>query len=217
MSNNKFKVILVGESGVGKTCIIKQYIENSFDSEEIPTIAGQEVFKEIQIGKETVKLTVWDTCGQEQFRSINSIFMKKSNIVIFVYDITDQKSFDELKNYWCQEVKSSLGEDVVFAVAGNKSDLYEDQKISAEEGQEFADSINAYFKETTATDNEVITELFYHVAEVCLKKKLGNNKIDDNSNSNNNGNNDSGSNDNINLNNNNNNTNNNNTKKSRWC
>ena len=136
MSNHKFKVILVGESGVGKTCIIKQYIDNNFDSEEIPTIAGQEVFKEIKIGKETVKLTIWDTCGQEQFRSINSIFMKKSNIVIFVYDITNQKSFDELKDYWSKEVMNYLGKDVVFAVAGNKSDLYEDQVINDESSRE---------------------------------------------------------------------------------
>ena len=202
MSNHKFKVILVGESGVGKTCIIKQYIDNNFDSEEIPTIAGQEVFKEIKIGKETVKLTIWDTCGQEQFRSINSIFMKKSNIVIFVYDITNQKSFDELKDYWSKEVMNYLGKDVVFAVAGNKSDLYEDQVISADEGIEFAKSINAFFKETTATDNENISDLFNSVTEECLKKKLGVNIIKDNSNSNKNTN-DNNNNDNIKLSNNN--------------
>ena len=182
MSNYKFKVILVGESGVGKTCIIKQYIDNNFDSEEIPTIAGQEVFKEITIGKDTIKLTIWDTCGQENFRSINSIFMKKSNIVIFVYDITNKKSFNELKKYWYNEVKSYLGKEVVYAVAGNKSDLYEDQVISANEGKEFADSFNGIFKETTATDYEVISELFYLAAEECLKKKKKENEINDDNN-----------------------------------
>ena len=108
--------------------------------------------------------------------------MKKSNIVIFVYDITNKKSFNELKKYWYNEVKSYLGKEVVYAVAGNKSDLYEDQVISANEGKEFADSFNGIFKETTATDYEVISELFYLAAEECLKKKKKENEINDDNN-----------------------------------
>ena len=164
------KIILVGEAGVGKTCIIKQYIDNNFDSEEIPTIAGQEVFKEITIGKDTIKLTIWDTCGQENFRSINSIFMKKSNIVIFVYDITNKKSFTELKDYWYSFISNNIDNDTVYGVAANKTDLIIDEKVHADEGNKYAESIHAIFKETSATRHEEIEEFFEELILEYLKK-----------------------------------------------
>ena len=167
----KCKVILVGEAGVGKTCIIKQYLDKVFDPEEIPTIAGQEVFKEINIENKLIKLTIWDTCGQERFRSINKIFMKESDIVILVYDKTNMKSFKELKNYWYDNVVSNIGNNFVIGIAGNKYDLLEEEKVHTRDGIQYAKSIGAVFKETSATNHDEIEQLFEELARKFLKKE----------------------------------------------
>ena len=168
--STKCKVILVGEAGVGKTCIIKQYLDNSFDPEEIPTIAGQEVYKELTIENKSIKLTIWDTCGQEKFRSINKIFMQSSNIVILVYSITDKNSFDQL-NYWYNNVIKNIGNDIIIGIAANKCDLLEDEKVHAQEGINYAEKIGAVFKETTATQHEAIEELFEELCRKFVQKK----------------------------------------------
>ena len=174
--SDKCKVILVGEAGVGKTCLIKQYLYKTFDSEEIPTIAGVESYKELHLDNEILKLTIWDTCGQERFRSINKIFMNKSNIVIFVYDITKIESFQELQNYWYKNVVSNLGKDIIYGVAANKTDLFADEKVNAKDGFNYAQSIGAIFKETSSTIHDSIQELMEELAKKYIKKYSKNNK-----------------------------------------
>ena len=174
--SDKCKVILVGEAGVGKTCLIKQYLYKTFDSEEIPTIAGVESYKELHLDNEKLKLTIWDTCGQERFRSINKIFMNKSNIVIFVYDITKIESFQELQNYWYKNVVSNLGKDIIYGVAANKTDLFADEKVNSNDGYNYAQSIGAIFKETSSTIHDSIQELMEELAKKYLKKYSKNNK-----------------------------------------
>ena len=174
--SDKCKVILVGEAGVGKTCLIKQYLYKTFDSEEIPTIAGVESYKELHLDNEILKLTIWDTCGQERFRSINKIFMNKSNIVIFVYDITKIESFQELQNYWYKNVVSNLGKDIIYGVAANKTDLFADEKVNSNDGYNYAQSIGAIFKETSSTIHDSIQELMEELAKKYLKKYSKNNK-----------------------------------------
>ena len=164
------KIILVGEAGVGKTCIIKQYIEKTFDSEEITTFAGNEMFKKLTIDQKTVNVRIWDTCGQEKFRSVNKLFMKKSDIVIFVYDITNKKSFTELKDYWYSFISNNIDNDTVYGVAANKTDLIIDEKVHADEGNKYAESIHAIFKETSATRHEEIEEFFEELILEYLKK-----------------------------------------------
>ena len=174
--SDKCKVILVGEAGVGKTCLIKQYLYKTFDSEEIPTIAGVESYKELHLDNEILKLTIWDTCGQERFRSINKIFMNKSNIVIFVYDITKIESFQELQNYWYKNVVSNLGKDIIYGVAANKTDLFADEKVNSNDGYNYAQSIGAIFKETSSTIHDSIQELMEELAKKYIKKYSKNNK-----------------------------------------
>ena len=174
--SHKCKVILVGEAGVGKTCLIKQYVYKTFDSEEIPTIAGVELYKELNLNNEKIRLTIWDTCGQERFRSINKIFMNKSNIVILVYDITKSESFKELQNYWYKTVVSNLGKDIIYGVAANKTDLFADEKVNAKDGFNYAQSIGAIFKETSSTIHDSIEELFKGLAMKYLKKFSKNKK-----------------------------------------
>ena len=164
MKGEKIKLILVGDTTVGKTSIINQYIKNTFSSEFTVTMAQDKSLKSIKLnnGKELM-LEIWDTVGQEKLRSTNKIFMKNSKIALLVYDITNQKSFDDLNEFY-EELNQIVGRDnIVLGVVGNKSDLYEDQVISKETGEEYANNIGALFFETTAQEHENIENLFNEI------------------------------------------------------
>ncbi len=153
------KVLIIGETNVGKTSLIRQFIENKFSDEKISTIGYDTIKKEITIKNKKMQLLIWDTCGQEQYRSINNMFLKNSKIVIFVYDITNKKSFIELQNYWYPLINHKLGNEIILGIAGNKSDLYENENVNEEEVRKFSNSINATFNLTTAKNNEAINYL----------------------------------------------------------
>ena len=114
--NNKlkiYKVCLVGQSGVGKTCIIERFVNDEFREDEPPSISASYSEKLIQFDEyegKAIKFHIWDTAGQEKYRSIGKIFYKDANAAILVYDITNQKSFDEIKNYWYEEIKANTPE-----------------------------------------------------------------------------------------------------------
>ena len=114
--NNKikiFKVCLVGETGVGKTCIINRFVKNEFNIDEIPTAAAAYAQKNVQLDNDKIiKFHIWDTAGQEKYRSIAKIFYKNAKAAILVYDITSQKSFDEIKNYWYDQIKNNTPESI---------------------------------------------------------------------------------------------------------
>ena len=163
---NRIKVILVGESLVGKTSLIKQYIQKEFIEDNVITTSADKITKTIETKNNTKYiLEIWDTAGNKEYKATNKIFMRNSQIAILVYDITKKESFDELENSYNQILNSNKNNNIVFAVAGNKSDLYEEQIIFPEEGIQFANKINAIFKETSAKDYESVNELFEDVIE----------------------------------------------------
>ena len=184
----KLKVILVGNTEVGKTSIITQYIENTFTEEHIATITSDRLNKEIEINKTKLTLEIWDTAGQEKYRATNKIFMKNTNIAILVYDITNRKSFEDLVNWYNQIIEiNNNSSDLVFAVVGNKSDLYENQEVNKEEGESFCMNNNInLFKETSAKDFENIDDLFNDILLIYIneknkhKKEIKNKEIDKN-------------------------------------
>ena len=159
------KAILLGETGVGKTNIINIATNQSFEPEEKTTIASSFSKVILKIKKKQYQLNLWDTIGQEQFRQLTKLFYNNSKIVIFVYDITSHKSIDELKNYWVKDIESKLGNDIIKGVVANKIDLYLEEEVKEDEGEEFAKSIDAKFLTISAkTDNadkfkKYITEL----------------------------------------------------------
>jgi small GTP-binding protein len=106
------KVILVGQSGVGKTCISNRFIKGSFNLEETPTLAASYLEKTIllQESEKPIKFSIWDTAGQEKYRSLGKIFYKDANVAILVYDVTDIKSFKDIQKYWYEEIKTSAPE-----------------------------------------------------------------------------------------------------------
>ena len=163
------KVVLIGEGSVGKTCIIAQFIEGKFREYITTTLNAEFCRKNFEFaGNKSITLDIWDTAGQEKFRSLNKIFYSNAKAVILVYDITNKKTFDAIKNYWHGQILENCYKGVIIAVAANKSDLFEEREVSNEEGEEFANSINAIFSSTSAKNNSGITNLFESIAMKML-------------------------------------------------
>jgi len=155
------KVVLLGEAGIGKTCLISNLIEGIFNSECISSLSTQFITKKIKVNNKEIKFDIWDTAGQERFRSLAKIFYKDAKAICLCYDITNKKSFEEMKNYWYeQQIKLNVDGNPIFVVVGNKYDLFTMQQVKDEEGKEFAKKINAIFQVTSAKKNAGIDELF---------------------------------------------------------
>lgn len=164
-----YKVVLLGESGVGKTCIINQYIKNEFDVNTMSSLTAQFVKKQIKFadGKK-ITFDLWDTAGQEKYRSLAKIFYKDANVVILVYDITNEKSFNEMKNYWFEKIKETNNENVIVAIAGNKSDLYDERQVKTEEAEKFAKENKAIFASISAKSDIGIEALFQNIGRKII-------------------------------------------------
>ena len=169
MSDEIYRVVLLGKQATGKTCIIAQFINGSFDPGTISSLTAQFIRKTIQFADgRTITLDIWDTAGQEKYRAIAKIYYKEARAVILVYDITDESSFKEMKEFWYEQVKLYGKKDVIFAVAANKNDLDEERKISDEEGRKFANEIGAIFASTSAKSASGIQALFDNVGQKIL-------------------------------------------------
>ena len=172
--NNFIKIILIGESSVGKTSLISTYNGKKFEENTVTTLNFSSKKKEITIDDIKYKVEIWDTAGQERYRSVSQIFIKGSQIVIFVYDITKLNSFSQL-SFWINYIKELISSDAVFGVVGNKIDLFEekDEIVEEEEGRKFAKDIGALFTETSAKENP---KAFSDFINELLKKFISNRK-----------------------------------------
>ena len=165
------KVVLLGESGVGKTSIISQFIEHEFYEFLTSTTGAQFSTKTVTFDKynKSIDFEIWDTAGQERFRAMSRIFYKDAAIAILVYDITREDSFNELKDYWVNELKENASKDIIIGFAANKSDLFEKEKVNENEARAFAESLGAVYEPTSAKNRNGIDELFMEVGERYLK------------------------------------------------
>ena len=179
------KVVLLGESGVGKTSIITRYVNNYFEDNSLTTNGASSTYKTIYLEKynKSIKFEIWDTAGQERYRALTKIFYKNTNAVILCYDITKKGSFNEIKNYWFNEVKNNSPNDIVIAIAANKSDLYESEEVNEEEAINYAKSVGVIFFETSAMNSSGIDDLFNTIGDkfidskYCNEDKLKKNKF----------------------------------------
>ena len=172
MSLETIKVVLVGESGTGKTSIIQQFAYKIFDPNCATSISSQYVSQVINIPaiNKSLKLEIWDTAGQERYRSMAKLFYQDAKIIIFVYDFTSRSSFDYLINFWIPEVQITINvKNVIFGLVANKCDLYEIGSISDEEGLDLADKINAVFQKTSAKLGLGVNTLFQNLGRVYLE------------------------------------------------
>ena len=169
-----FKVVLVGESGVGKTSIITQFIDQTFQEDQQSTTGGTFSTKSVVCDNgKTLKFEIWDTAGQERYRSLTKMFYKDANAAVLVYDITRKDSFEELQTYWTEQIKESSPSNIILAIAANKSDLINKEAVDEDQARTFAQSLGAIFASTTATTVESINDLFIQIA----KKYTGSNEI----------------------------------------
>ena len=165
----KLKVTLIGESQVGKTSLINQYVNNEFDGDYLMTIGNDKMTKDIKINEEQLKLEIWDSIGHESLRSANKIFMKNTDIALIVYDITNRQSFLNLNEFYEELININKRDKMIIGIAANKSDLYENAKVNKEEGEEYAKNINALFFESTATDHENVVNIFEELIKVYIE------------------------------------------------
>ena len=175
------KVVLLGEAGVGKTCIISQFISGVFDPDTISSLSAQFITKNMELKniKKVIKFDIWDTAGQERFRALAKIFYKDAKVICLVYDITSKKTFEELKEFWYeQQTKLNVDGEPIFAVVANKNDLYENQQVKDEEGKEFAKSINGIFQSTSAKSDSGITNLFENIGYRYFDPNFDTNEIE---------------------------------------
>ncbi len=160
------KVVLIGEMAVGKTSIITKFTTNSF-SPYVLTSTGSTFFsKKIELDNNNkVKIQIWDTAGQEQYRSLAKLFYQNTSAAMLVYDITNEDSFLAIKDYWSNEIKNNAPENIIIAIVANKSDEYIKQTVPTEDGKELAKKLNAIFINTSAKSGIGIDNLFRTVAE----------------------------------------------------
>ena len=170
------KVIILGDSGVGKSAIIQRYYENVFDTNSTSTANATFFEKEITIKGQQIVLEIWDTVGQEEYRSITKNFVKNAKVIILVYDITSLRSFESL-SYWYDFISKEMEEKVILGLAGNKTDLiFEDdfdEEVSPAKAKEYAEKIGASFSLVSAKEspNEIVT-----LIDDLISKYLSQNK-----------------------------------------
>ena len=137
-------------------------------------MAGYCSTKQVYYEKTDQKINyeIWDTAGQEKYRSLTKIFYQDSKVTLLVYDITRKDSFEAIKNYWYTEVRDNSPQDVIIAIVGNKSDLYEYEEVTEDEVKEFAKSINAIYQQTSACNGSGVKELFDMIGNKIIKPEV---------------------------------------------
>ncbi len=167
---NSIKIILIGNSGVGKTCISQRYIKGNKDIDLNPnsTVGASYFQKFIEIDGKSISVDIWDTAGQEKYRSMGKMFYKEAHIVLFIYDITNKESFKELQEVWYNEITENGEKNVVFVVVGNKSDLFLNEQVKEEDAREWAEQIGALYSLVSAKTGDCINALFENAVRKYL-------------------------------------------------
>ena len=166
------KIILVGMSGTGKTNMIYALTDQKFTADSLTTTSSTFVEKFETINNKKYRLEIWDTAGQEKFRSLTKLFVKDAKVVVFVYDITSMESFQDL-DYWIKTIYDILGDDPILGLAGNKSDLYQNEEVKDEIGEQKAKEMKAKFKIVSAKTGQADIQEFVNELVVDYIKKIG--------------------------------------------
>lgn len=165
----QYKVVLLGEGCVGKTSVVVRYVQNSFNDKHLTTLQASFLTKKLNIAGKRVELAIWDTAGQERFHALGPIYYRDSNGAVLVYDITDEDSFQKVKN-WVKELRKMLGQEITLCIVGNKIDREKDRNVSQAEADEYAKSVGAVHYQTSAKVNKGIEELFLDLSKRMLEQ-----------------------------------------------
>jgi len=164
-----FKLLLIGDSGVGKTCILFRFSDDAFNTTFISTIGIDFKIKTIELKGKKIKLQIWDTAGQERIHTITTSYYRGAMGIMLVYDITNSKSYENIAK-WLRNIDEHANEDVEKMILGNKCDMDENRQVPKEKGEVIAREHGIKFMETSAKNNINIDRAFHELADAILKK-----------------------------------------------
>ncbi|AET38641.1 Rab family GTPase YPT6 Ecym_3137 [Eremothecium cymbalariae DBVPG len=164
---SKYKIVFLGEQGVGKTSLITRFMYDTFDDHYQATIGIDFLSKTVYLDDRNIRLQLWDTAGQERFRSLIPSYIRDSHVAIVVYDVTNKRSFEYIDK-WVEDVKTERGEEnLILCIVGNKNDLVDERSVSTKEGEMKAQLLNAkIFMETSTKAGFNVKQLFKSIAKL---------------------------------------------------
>ena len=168
--NPSHRVVFIGDTAVGKTSIINQYVYNTSSADHQPTVGIDFFCQAVRDGDRTIRMQIWDTAGQEKFHALIPSYIRNSTVAVLVFDITSQQSFEDLKK-WHKTVSDIA--DPSLVVVGNKVDLESSRAVTDEQARQYADSIKAPYMETSARTPINIPELFTMIAKLPIPSETG--------------------------------------------
>ena len=172
-----FKLIFIGDSGVGKSCLTTKAVKNNFEEYYQATVGFEFLTFNMRVNDKVVKLQIWDTCGQEIYKSLISNFYRNSSLAVLIYAIDNKESFNHVEN-WLNDLKSQANPDVRIFLVGNKADLEEDRKVSKEEGEKYKEDQHLdLFMEASAKSGHNARNVLVEAAKILYKDYI---KFDEN-------------------------------------
>ena len=164
-----FKTLIIGNSGVGKTCLLLRYCDDTFQSALMPTAGLDVKMKTVVRNNRIIKLQIWDTAGQERYRQIIAAYYRNATGFILMYDISDEESFKSVV-HWAEQVKNYSSRDIPVVLVGNKSDKREERMVTYDQGKNLGDSLGFPFCETSAKDNTNVKFAFDELIDVICER-----------------------------------------------
>ena len=165
-----FKILTIGESGVGKTCVLRRFVENKFSKNHLATIGIDFKTKTLNIYNQEIKLKIWDTAGQERFRNITTQYYKGADGIVLVYDVTEESSYDKIRDWMEQILSNTTQDEIGLVLLGNKCDM-EPRTVTEEMGNKMAEELKISYFETSALTGQGIKEAFEKLTRDIMKKK----------------------------------------------
>eukprot|EP00658_Telonema_sp_P-2_P073685 TRINITY_DN6279_c0_g1_i4.p1 TRINITY_DN6279_c0_g1~~TRINITY_DN6279_c0_g1_i4.p1 ORF type:complete len:208 (+),score=46.89 TRINITY_DN6279_c0_g1_i4:93-716(+) len=171
--DHRFKLLLIGDSGVGKSCLLLRYADNRYTESYISTLGVDFRMVTLELGGESIKLQIWDTAGQERFRTITSNYYRGANGIVIVFSVTEEESFNSVAR-WLAEIERNVGTSVHKILVGNKCDMVSKRKVQREVAEQFAHKYGIPYVETSAKEGHNVQQVFNELSE-RIKKEIKSN------------------------------------------
>uniref|UniRef100_A0A0K0EX53 Ras-related protein Rab-1A n=1 Tax=Strongyloides venezuelensis TaxID=75913 RepID=A0A0K0EX53_STRVS len=178
--NYLFKIVVVGDHNCGKSCILLRFVENSFRNDHISTLGVDFKLKTIKLGGDKVRLELWDTAGMERYRTIYNSYYHSAHGIMCVFDLTNEKSFENIENYWLKQIRTHAPPNAVVVLVGNKADLENERKVDFDRAENFAKKTGISLYEVSAKTGINCEEAFMDLAN-HMKERLINANINEDS------------------------------------